>query len=524
LDDSISVIEGMRGRAGGGLTGRQRFLEDKLEPYDTLISFSLADGDIATAFEYSERSKANALLEVLASGSLLLQRMMEADERLREQQYQSELSEVSFKISQAQIDTKRNSELSELLDRRKQITTKYEEFVDRIYAKYFRINAKNGKIIPIKLSDSAELVSTADTAIVEFSVTDQATYVYVITKKNSGPGVEATTYPVQITRDALTSRVREFRGAIDRRSFGYQKLAVQLFDLLLGRASARLAGKNTIILVPDGPLWELPFQALESRAGRPWLEDHAMFEAPSLTALREMRHQREMVKPAPQPSLLAFINPRITSDVRAKIQARLDTRLTTLPNPTPQVEALRGLYGEPPGSLILEGQNATEEAFREDAGKYRTIYVFSHGVFNNENPLKSYVVVASTPGSNSDDKDGLLEADELMTLRLRADLVILAGCETARGHIGRGEGMIGMAWALFVAGTPTVIVSQWRVPAGSTRQLMLELHRALPKTGSANTTKTVAEALKDASLKTRTATRQKHPLYWAGFVVVGDGK
>src|SRR5207245_11426288 len=106
-------------------------------------------------------------------------------------------------------------------------------------------------------------------------------------------------------------------------------------------------------------------------------------------------------------------------------------------NPTLQMQTLRSLYGDPPASLILEGPNATEEAFRENAGKYRTIYVFSHGVFNNENPLKSYVIVASTPSSNSTDKDGLLEADELMTLRLTADLCILASCATARGHVGR---------------------------------------------------------------------------------------
>jgi len=222
---------------------------------------------------------------------------------------------------------------------------------------------------------------------------------------------------------------------------------------------------------------------------------------------------------------LALINPQLTSDVRRKIQARLGTRLAPLPNPSPQMETLRALYGDPPASVILNGPKATEETFRRDAGKYRTIYVFSHGVFNNEDPMKSYVVLASTLGSNTDDKDGLLEAGELMTMRLRADLVILAGCETARGHIGRGEGMMGLAWALFVAGTPTVVVSQWRVPSGSTERLMIEFHRMLAaKSGTPSSRTGVAEALNYASLKTRSETRLKHPLYWAGFVVVGDGR
>lgn len=521
LDDSINVIEGMRGRAGGGIAGRQRFLEDKLEPYDALIGLLMAEGDIAKAFEYSERSKANALLEVLSSGSVFLQRMMEQDERHQQQQCQSELSGLNSRILQAQMDTRRSSELVELLTRRKEVTDNYNKFLDQIYAKYLRVNAKNGKVLTIKLEEAADLLPNSETAIVEFSVTDDATYVYVLTKKETRQGADVMTYRVEITRDELTLRVQKFRGAIDRDSFGYQKPAVELFDLLLGKAT-RLAGKKTVILVPDGPLWELPFQALEPRAGEPWLEQHAIFQAPSVTALREMRRQRESIKLSSEPSLLALVNPRITKDVRRKIQTRLDTELTTLPNPTVQIETLRTFYGDPPASLILNGPNASEEKFRKNASQYQMIYVFSHGVLNNENPMRSYMVLASTPGG-SDDKDGLLEAGELMTLRLKADLVILAGCETARGHIGRGEGMIGLAWALFIAGTPTVVVSQWRVPAVSTSQLMLEFHRVVRKPGNAKHPMTVAQALQYASLKVRGVTRQKHPLYWAGFVVVGDG-
>ena len=73
----------------------------------------------------------------------------------------------------------------------------------------------------------------------------------------------------------------------------------------------------------------------------------------------------------------------------------------------------------------------------------------------------------------------MLEARELIKMDLRANLVVLSACETARGRVGRGEGMIGLTWALFVAGALTTVVSQWKVRSDSTAQLMIEFHRQL---------------------------------------------
>ena len=112
-----------------------------------------------------------------------------------------------------------------------------------------------------------------------------------------------------------------------------------------------------------------------------------------------------------------------------------------------------------------------------------------------------------------------------MQLDLKADLAVLSACETARGRFGAGEGVIGLTWALFVAGVPTTVVSQWQVESASTRDLMLHFHRALkaPSTaGSASPTK--AEALRQAALKLMKLKETRHPFYWAGFVLVGDGR
>ena len=82
--------------------------------------------------------------------------------------------------------------------------------------------------------------------------------------------------------------------------------------------------------------------------------------------------------------------------------------------------------------------------------------------------------------------------------------------------MGAGEGMIGLSWALFVAGTPTAVVSQWKVDSASTTELMLDFHRNRLAANSK------AQSLRKAMLKMLGSAQYKHPFYWAPFVVIGD--
>jgi CHAT domain-containing protein len=148
-------------------------------------------------------------------------------------------------------------------------------------------------------------------------------------------------------------------------------------------------------------------------------------------------------------------------------------------------------------------------------------------------------------------EDGFLEAREIIQLDLHAELAVLSACETARGRVRAGEGLIGMSWALFVAGAPTTIASQWQVDSASTARLMTSFHRKLKSrllpAGFQPTKSQVlrhplaarrllgalaspegwelskAELLRQASLSLMSDPKYRHPFYWAGFIVMGDG-
>ena len=102
------------------------------------------------------------------------------------------------------------------------------------------------------------------------------------------------------------------------------------------------------------------------------------------------------------------------------------------------------------------------------------LHLATHGIFDDRSPMHSHVLLAR--GASPDD-DGLLEAWEILSLALHANLVVLSACESGRGRVAPGEGLIGLSWALAVAGARTTIVSQWKVDSASTTALMLAFHR-----------------------------------------------
>src|SRR5262249_30901940 len=279
-------------------------------------------------------------------------------------------------------------------------------------------------------------------------------------------------------------------------------------------AAPELDARSNLIIVPDGVLWELPFQALQSRPDHFLLEDHSISYAPSLTALIEMsRLTRGRRAPDHTASLLALANPAIRPDSKAYVKgASMGAKLAPLPQAETQVRLIGKLYG-PARSKVYIGADATEDRLKAEAGNCQILHIAGHGIVNNTSPMYSQILLSR---ADTSDDDGILEAWEIMKLDLKADLAVLSACETARGRVRSGEGIIGLSWAFFVAGCPSTVVSQWSVDAESTTELLVEFHRNLLAA------KNKAAALRQAELRLLRSRDYSHPFYWAPFVVMGD--
>lgn len=312
-----------------------------------------------------------------------------------------------------------------------------------------------------------------------------------------------------------------------------RQLFPPLYRTLLAPFEPWLAGAQTVYLVPHGPLHYLPIGALTPDLAAPpplLAAGRRLVYAPSATVLLDYCHtrppssRRGILAVAPQGDQL-----RLTQGAARRLAEQGQTR-----------------HGR---SAALLGQAATRRALLDQAGGYAALCFLGHGLFDPTYPMASRLQLADGP---------LLAGDILAGLRLDADLVALAACETGRSQVLRGDEILGLTRALLYAGAPSLLVTLWRVHEAPTRLLVerffATLDPAAPDPAAALAAAqgrlralTVAEAraamtawdeLSPAAVETQIAqlwqmTRRDrplqddaplfaHPFFWSPYILVGD--
>lgn len=519
---AINGIEAMRHKVAGLEQERQLFFEDKIDPYHEMVDLLLNQQDREKRFDalfYAEKAKGRVLLDVLGNSRIDISSSMSEAEKAQERKLNKDIVDLNRQITVE--DSKQNSDakvLSDLNRRLRAARLAYETFQNSLSVTHPQLVQNDRRTFELTRKDVNDLVVDRKTAFLEYVVTESTTYLFVITQKETN-GTDVKVYPINIDRKRLGERVREFREMLAVQDPGFADIARQLYDLLLKPAEQQLTDQNTLCIVPDGVLWDLPFQAAQSRDSRYVLEDHAVYYSPSLSVLKGLSTPRKNSGPV-SASLLAFGNPRISNETATNLKAVYRGEvLAPLPEAEAEVNAIKEIW-KPTPTIVLVGAHAGKRNFKAEASKYRIIHLATHGILDDGSPLYSRLVMSRNENDPND--DGLLEAREIMQLKLHADLVVLSACQTARGRIGAGEGMIGMSWAFMVAGVPTMVSSQWKVDSASTATLMITFHKRL-KSQTANTESTKADALRLAAVDLMKDPRYRHPFFWGGFIMIGNG-
>ncbi len=526
-DDAIKEIEQIRSQVSGGERESQSFFENKVSPYYEMVGLLVSQNRLSEALVFAERAKGRVLLDVLQTGRTNITKSMTESERLRERELTTVLTSLNAQITRLRLeqqpDAKRLGNLETQVQRAR---LEHESFTNLLYAAHPELRIKRGEAAHILNETQAVELLDAKTALLEYVVNEDEAFLFVLTEGGTGKSSpDLKLYKIAVGRKDLAARVEKLRRSLAERNPGFAPTARSLYDLLIAPARDQLRGKVNLIMVPDDSLWELPFQALRDSRDSFLIEQSALSYAPSLSVLREIRRSRQ-ASPSPgraeNKMLLAFGNPTFSDFTieRARIVLSGAT-LQPLPEAENEVNSLALLYGVG-NSRIYTGAEAREGRAKEEAGNFSVLHFATHGVLNNASPMYSHLVLSQ---GASGGEDGLLEAWEIMKLDLKADLVVLSACETARGRVGAGEGVIGLTWALFVAGSPATLVSQWQVDSAATKTLMLAFHRGLRfGVGASHTRASKAEALRQAALKMIRSGDYGHPFYWAGFIMVGDSR
>jgi CHAT domain-containing protein len=331
------------------------------------------------------------------------------------------------------------------------------------------------------------------------------------------------------SRDLIGVRNLPIVGIVSRPGFQQRKEASlteqlqQLHKLLIEPIADLLPTDPNahVVFMPQGQLFLAPFPALKDKDGKYLIEKHTILTAPSIEVLELTRQQRQKRGSGEwgvgSGESLVVGNPTMPSVPPEPGQPAQP--LPSLPGSEMEANAIAPLLKTKP----LIGNLATKSAIKQLMPKARIIHLATHGLLDEFRGLGSAIALApDSPSSvptvtkgGIGGVDGLLTAEEILDMKLNAELVVLSACNTGRGKL-TGDGIIGLSRSLIAAGVPSVLVSLWAVPDAPTASLMTEFYQNLQK----NPDK--AQALRQAMLTTMK--QHPNPKNWAAFTLIGEAE
>lgn len=357
------------------------------------------------------------------------------------------------------------------------------------------------------------------TAVIEYFLGEKRSLLFLLTKST----LTLYALPPREEIRASLSPYLMFLSRPPRAQWDWRKASHRLSQDLLGPIWKDLpASIARLIIVPDDVLCHLPFETLvlpdpeESLL----LKKYAISYAPSCSSLLYLK-EKKMEKPFSR-GLLAFGNPsyisreskkRLTIATLAKAMAEEQgLELTPLEESKKEIRAIGRHFPEGKRDIYL-GKEANEENVKSiSLEDYQVIHFACHGYVDEKVPFRSGLFLSLDHGG----EDGFLQASEIASLKLDAELVVLSACRTSRGYLERGEGIMGLTRTFFYSGARSVVSTLWKIGDRAAAKFMRIFYDSLAQE------KGKAEALRSAKLRFLES-RFSHPFYWAAFVLHGDG-
>ena len=526
IEDSgraADIAESFRARAGGA-DARSRIFAELESPHQIAISalFGRNSGDDhVRAFHFAERSRARTLVEMLAERGLEVGRPTNDRSLEQERTLRSRLASVHNRLRAASRNPDSPQELLERLAAEEQdlgnAVADVEERVRLSLPSYADLQYPRPLTLP-QVMDRLE----DGTLLLEYYAEPGPAFLWAARR------TDFVMRRLDLDSDQIRQAVQA-AVAMERSSQQAPLVAqarTMLANALLGSVPDQLwQGVERILIVPDGALSYLPFELLALPGGKLLADHYPVSYAPSATVLEELKRLRD-TRTGDRREFVGFGDPVFgDSDSKDGTESELrfrssGSRLRRLPASRDEVTEIAHTFGG--SSQIFVGEEATEYRVRTETEGYRFVHFATHGILDDRDPLYSGLALAAPTAEERQRADGLddfLQVREMFALRLSADVVVCSACQTGWGRIQRGEGLLGMARALYFAGASCVVVSLWPVPDRPTARLMARFYEAM-RSGRAP-----AEALQEAKRSCRVSHPHVYadPYSWAGFVAVGLG-
>jgi CHAT domain-containing protein len=566
---SVQAIEAARSSMGSSQF-KTGYLKNKLEVYDEYIQILNTlhrqhpeKGYDRKSLEIFERRQGRAFLEEMGKTGARQYAGLPDEVRNKEMHLEKQIGLLSNQLSIQRGKDPKDRDLNGIrriereLENAQSLLKQLEQEIEEKYPDYYAIKYPK----PVSIEDLQNKLLHAKEAMLVYHVMDDQTILWMISKTHFSSatidmGRNELNQKIDIFRKyALRLAQQDQRGSVIRLKQEEDADIPEIPDLhaLLFPAEIqkRITRAKNLYIVPTGPLYLLPFEALNTKNEQYLIEKHGISYLSSgslLGILRQSQARRDRKAPYP---LLAFANP-VYQDVpttprnsRANPNGRQETRsekLSELRNETLR-SAMQGNFIELPETeeeaqeirRILNAPSASdplqlrEKASRNNvldfnaAGRldnYRYLVFACHGVIpDGTSIVKQPALVLSHPDPATNG-DGFLTISDVFALKMNADLATLSACNTGRGESVPSEGVMGLTRAFMYAGAPAVTVTLWAVNSLAAKELNVGLFKHL-KAGKGRMR--ALRQIKLAMIDGEYGKKWRHPYYWAPVVMFGDG-
>ena len=469
---AIEVIERQRTTINTELS-KIGFAGDKQSVYARLISLLVQKGGVEEAFDYVERSKSRALVDMLAVKKDFSAPSTDPD-KIRKILAQLDAMDIA---SHEKNDMAKAGEGS---------TTSRVRSLAIVHKQIQATAPELATLVSVGGVPSKELKSLIgqDETLVEYYYQDKDLYAFLLNSKRL--------QVIKLAGEGLEKQVRELRSALEQvRSDTWKAPAEGLYARLWQPLDGLLGSPKSIVVVAHGILHYLPFAALRKFDGTLLIDQYGLRFLPSASVLKFLRPSH----PGKKDQILVLANPDL-GDPKFNLQFAEGEAL-----------AVGKLFAN---SRVLVRKDASETNFKNAGMAFSHIHFATHGKFQADDPLSSGLYLAKDVES-----DGVLTVGELYSMNINADLVTLSACETGLGKVANGDDVVGLTRGFLYAGSRSIVASLWSVDDNATAELMKMFYQNMAKMNK-------VQSLRQAQISTRKTFT--HPFFWAAFQLTGSGE
>jgi len=505
------------------------YFSKHLAPYEALIRCYLTQyekngryPDLDTLFYYMEMSRSRSLQDLRVNDDL--------EEKKESPQYRS------YKLA--------NKHLESIQREIRHAPTKFDTLYPRYEAARYQLISTRLRLLE-QYKQKSHSITPLDSALSDLKQTGMGLLFYHVSDKTSfalaANDQEIKTIRLNITPDSLKTLINELllpfyrlsESSLDSIPF-HADIAYNLYEILIKPVEQQFRLKDRLMLVPDHALRRLPFELLLMKQSAKdiyfptdstrYREDFLLQRYTFLYSPTTLLTKRLDKESNPPSSILVLANPAnpnpLHSDHTQKKSYRANWRFApNLYYADSEGDSIRAVY---PQTKILKRNQATVAAFERRAPQHDILHFATHAFVDTVFDAFSGLVLATSQDSTD---DGLLMGYEIAELHLNCELATLSACETGRGRLVQGEGILGLPRQFIRAGARKVLMTLWQVSDQFTLSLMPKFYEAFLSDAFSK-----PDALKEAKLtmlgKSRMDLLEKrlyyqHPFFWAPFSLYG---